>query len=250
MKTKIKAIIVAILGIFLTLALTGCKNTKYTEAMSLYANEDWEQAIEIFTELGDYEDSQNMVLKCYYYKAKELAENGDYENAIDIFTELGNYEDSQDMAKECLYNQAICLIGKKDYQGAINIYSKLGDYKDSVQKIDDLHVMQVDEQLQGVWELVQTFGALSAKQTVQFNSGRYSATVTVMGGKLSNQGAYRIAFKEKAIYVLYDKEYQLYADGTVAKENTEEKKVFTYELENGRLTLIELTSGKQMTFIG
>ena len=72
------------LCIMLTAAaiITGCgKGGDYKKAMSMYENGQFEEAAEKFTELGDYENSQDMVMVCRYEAAKTLFDAGNYEEA-------------------------------------------------------------------------------------------------------------------------------------------------------------------------
>ncbi len=132
-----KKIGILLLTVFLIISLTACKSDDYQEAMELYINREYDAALVIFTELGNYEDSINMVTKCRYAQACSLLQNGKYEDARIIFEELGNYEDSAENVKECYYQQAVLLITCKDYEAAEKIFAMLGDYKDSAEYARD-----------------------------------------------------------------------------------------------------------------
>lgn len=116
--------------------LTGCgKGGNYKKAMSMYENGQYEEAAAKFTELGDYEDSQDMVMACNYEAAKVLFDAGDYEEAKKAFAELGDYEKSSDYIKECDYNSASALLDEGDYEGAIAVFETIPDFKDAQEKI-------------------------------------------------------------------------------------------------------------------
>ncbi|MCM1523348.1 MAG: hypothetical protein NC120_02710 [Ruminococcus sp.] len=68
-----------------------------------------------------------------YKRAMDHFNSEDYQNAHEIFSELGDYNDSREMAKECLYNLA---MHSYDYQTAYDIFTGLGDYKDSREMAD------------------------------------------------------------------------------------------------------------------
>jgi tetratricopeptide (TPR) repeat protein len=126
------------LFIMLTAAaiLTGCgKGGDYKKAMSLYENGQFEEAAEKFTELGDYENSQDMVTVCRYEAARALFDAGKYEEAKKAFSELGDYENSANYVSECDYNSASALFEAGDYEGAIAIFESIPDFKDSQEKI-------------------------------------------------------------------------------------------------------------------
>ena len=72
-----------------------------------------------------------------YNKAVNLFNNNQFENAVLIFKELGSYKDSSDKLEFALnevYKKAITLLEKRQFVQAALLFGKLGDYKDSVQK--------------------------------------------------------------------------------------------------------------------
>lgn len=126
------------LCILLTAAavLTGCgKGGDYKKAMSMYENGQYEEAAAKFTELGDYENSQDMVTTCKYEAAKALFDAGNYEEAKKAFVGLGDYENSADYVTECDYNSACALFDAGDYEGAISLFETIPAFKDSQDKI-------------------------------------------------------------------------------------------------------------------
>lgn len=129
---------ILLLTVLIIVSLTACKSDDYKEAMELYVNREYDAALVIFTELGDYEDSVNMVTKCRYAQAHTLLQNGKYEEARIIFEDLGSYEDSAENVKECYYQQAIALMEGKRYEAAEEIFAMLGDYKDSADYADGM----------------------------------------------------------------------------------------------------------------
>lgn len=133
-----KRISVLFFAVLMMISLTACKSDDYKEAMELYINREYDAALVIFTELGDYEDSVNMVTKCRYAQAHLLLQNGKYEEARFIFEELGDYEDSAENVKECYYQQAIALMEGKQYEAAEEIFAMLGDYRDSTNYADSM----------------------------------------------------------------------------------------------------------------
>ncbi len=85
----------------------------------------------VFETLGDYNNSDQWVLECYYRQAKELMQQGDTDAAEDILMELDGYSDSADMLNEIRYQQAEALYESGDYAMARAIFSGLGNYSDS-----------------------------------------------------------------------------------------------------------------------
>lgn len=126
-----------ILSLIMLVVLAGCDSADYKKAVSLYEDGEYEQAMELFEALGDYEDASVRVLDCHYQIAVEFANAGKYQEAQEIFLSLGSYQDSVDMAKACNYEIALGLADQEEYQKAIDIFLNLGDYKDSYQKCVD-----------------------------------------------------------------------------------------------------------------
>jgi len=85
---------------------------KYEDAKALLDDGKYDEAIAVLEELGDYEDSKQLITECTYLKAISFMENNMYDEAFAIFEELGNYKDSADMinkikplqVKQKLYN--------------------------------------------------------------------------------------------------------------------------------------------------
>lgn len=77
---------------------------KYNHAKKLLENGKYELAYSEFLALGDFSNSQEMLLECRYAQAVKYRDAGDYELANKIFESLGNYRDSK------------ILIHKHDYR--------------------------------------------------------------------------------------------------------------------------------------
>lgn len=159
--------------------------TRYNSALELIENKNYTDAIEIFTELGAYEDSQEKIKECKYQNAlllidaeeyseakalleelkgyntdietkiqicdysiaKQYLEKGKYDKAKELFTALKDYGDSKDMIKECSYRKALSLIEGKKYEDAITILSDIKKYSDSSEKINEAKYLYVTENL-------------------------------------------------------------------------------------------------------
>ena len=92
---RIKAIITCALMVLCSIALlSGCQGNNYEKAKSLFENGQYVEAEPLLEELGDYEDSADMLLKCRYELAKASYEAGDYEAAVTAFEVLQGYEDA------------------------------------------------------------------------------------------------------------------------------------------------------------
>lgn len=120
MKRKMIALMMASA---MCLSLTACNSSNYTKAEELLSSGDYSAALEIYTDLGDYEDSQDKAKKCTYEIANECFEQKNYKNALENYSELGDYEDAKDKAAEC--EKEIGMSENADY-------AFLADMKSSV----------------------------------------------------------------------------------------------------------------------
>ena len=124
-----------ILALVMVVSLTGCDSSDYKKATSLYDEGKYEEAAAMFAELGDYENSAEMVNVCKYTQAAKLLEEKEYEAAKAIFVELGDYADSVDFSKECSYQHAEALLTEGNYEEAVAIYESIPGYLDAEDKI-------------------------------------------------------------------------------------------------------------------
>lgn len=124
-----------------------CRNeANYRDAKSKYEAKEYDEALALFTGLGDYSDSEDWVKKTKYAKASELFANKDYAMAADLFKELGNYEDSKERMRESIYQMAEAAYEDKDYKTAYEGYEALGvSYKDANDKELDAKYLYADE---------------------------------------------------------------------------------------------------------
>ena len=129
-----KKLITGILALVMVISLTGCDSSNYKKATSLYEEGKYGEAAAMFAELGDYENSAEMVNVCKYTQAAKLLEAKEYEAAKAIFVELGDYADSVNFAKECSYKQAEALFFQGKYEEAVAIYETIPDYLDATEK--------------------------------------------------------------------------------------------------------------------
>ena len=106
--------------LFLMLSLCACSSLEYKKAMTAYDDGDYKSAREMFAELGDYENSAEMVKDCDYELACELMDDGEYGEAAALFEDLNGYKDSADRAEEC-YTKEIDVLVQGDWHA--NAYS-------------------------------------------------------------------------------------------------------------------------------
>lgn len=130
MKARLfKSVVVLILLCLLAFSLTGCDSLNYREAVKLYNAQDYDKALEIFTELGEYEDSAQLITRCKYWIAIEAMEYGRYDSAMEQFQALNGYEDSAERITECKYQLAIAAFDSEEYASAEALFLEIPDYQ-------------------------------------------------------------------------------------------------------------------------
>ncbi len=78
--------------------------------------------------LGGFSDAQSRISMSRYEKGLYLREQESWEEAVQVFQELGDYKDSAEQVQNTELLQATSLIASQDYSGAIALLEALGDY--------------------------------------------------------------------------------------------------------------------------
>jgi len=139
MKTRICKLLALVMTLcILTTALTGCTTLNYRKAVHLYNARQYDEAIELFYELGNYEDSAELFTASHYWAAMERMEAGNYGEALPRFLKLGDYEDAADRAKECKYQLAIQAFNEDRYGDAENYFNDLSNYRQTQEYLRQL----------------------------------------------------------------------------------------------------------------
>lgn len=121
---------------------------KYALAEDALNKQDFQTALDIFSPLGEFQDSQKYKL---YVEAILSYENKDYAKAIEQFTQLGNFLESEEyLAKSTtalkqiksveLYNEACKYFLFEEYGKAYNIFKRLGEYEDSLEMAEESRI--------------------------------------------------------------------------------------------------------------
>ena len=105
------------------------KQDKIHKAEELKHNLQYDEAIELYSELGDeYTDD---IKSCKYEKAESLLTDKKYAEAAELYKSISDYNDSSDKMKECEYLHAIEMDKNGDVKNAAKLFLALKDYKDS-----------------------------------------------------------------------------------------------------------------------
>ena len=124
---------------------------QYNAAVEMLQNGQYDEAIAIFAELGEYEDAVTRGKEAQYQKGKKLFTDKNYDGAIAAYQAAGDYSDAATKAKEAQYQKGESLLVAGDFDGAKLAYQAAGDYSDAATKakeLDDAETMVKEMQYQ------------------------------------------------------------------------------------------------------
>ncbi|MDO5826325.1 MAG: hypothetical protein Q4Q22_08080 [Methanosphaera sp.] len=102
---------------------------------------DFDEAIEVYTSLGDYKDSQEKLLQAKYGKAKQYSKEGEKFQAIELYKDLGDYMDSKHLCEllneELLASAEKMLLDDEDYKSSRKILVELNGYGNSEELLEE-----------------------------------------------------------------------------------------------------------------
>ncbi len=138
----------------------------YEAAEKALENQEFEDAAEMFGELGDYKDSKERVLQCYYEQGKFLMDKGDYSEAVEAFESAGNYQDaavrvtsdykdSKERVLQCYYEQGKFLMDKGDYSEAVEAFESAGNYQDAAVRVTRAEDAQAEAEAEAAFEALK-----------------------------------------------------------------------------------------------
>ena len=107
MKRALTRELALILLVCTLLTLAGCAQSdegKYEKAKKMLGKGKYDQALEMFSEIEDYEESRKYIM---YIKAIRLGEEGEYQMCIDSLSSLGSFKDSNLFLQLALANQCL-----------------------------------------------------------------------------------------------------------------------------------------------
>lgn len=103
----------------------------YSKAKEALANKQFEKAIEGFSDLANYKESEQLKQEAIYGLATQKMEEQDYDAAASRLKDLENYKDSAQLLMQCQYQLAIETHDSGDIDGAISMLSTIPDYDDT-----------------------------------------------------------------------------------------------------------------------
>lgn len=107
---------------------------RYYSAEKMVEDKKYEEAIVAFKDLGEFLDSEEKLVQCYYNIGVNLYKKNNFIDAKSVFFKIDGYEDSESYIEKCdsnLYDKAKALYKTKKYKSAREAFFIIIDYKDS-----------------------------------------------------------------------------------------------------------------------
>lgn len=118
------------------------KECDYRFAQDMMAASDYAAAEVLFTELGNYSDSNEQRKLCIYEQAEELYKAKKYTKAEERYAETDGFKDSEEKITACIQAQADALFAAGDYGGAEKEYARIIDTDGSRERYNECRLQQ------------------------------------------------------------------------------------------------------------
>lgn len=138
--------IVCVIIIIILIPTYFIPESKYNKAIQSIENYDYDTAIMLLNELGNYKDSSSQLTDIPYKKAMRYVELGEYEKAMPILEELGHYKNCDEQLINVQYEQALKYTSEGNYVEAKELFETLGNYSDSAMQLAEIEYMQAIEE--------------------------------------------------------------------------------------------------------
>ncbi len=120
------------------LVFSGCISDDYDMAIKKANDQDYEEAIEMFIDLGDYKDSEEQLTNTIYKYGESLVQHKKYEKAISLYGKYLSYGECKTRLVETIHAYANYLVEKCYYSSATSLYVQCSEYGDFSKEIDFL----------------------------------------------------------------------------------------------------------------
>ena len=213
-KNIVKRIMVFLLALLFCISLVACDSNNYEKAEALYNNGDYSAALEIYTSLGEYEDSLDKATRCKYIIANNHFENAEYKAALDLYVELGKYEDVQDRAAYC--EREVGMTENADYAFLRDIESSVLETLETADNPDDAILINTELECIGKYT-DETFYNAELKAVAD----KYIEGLHMQEDALSKESKYQYQiFWQKGLILKYEALNELYSKYNFLSENT------------------------------
>lgn len=120
----------------------------YKNANALLNQGEFIAAEEAFGALGDYKDSQTMVLECQYQQALYQIKNGNYDDAYKALRGLADYKDSLAQIRNSIFQRAKDHIEHKEYKTAYYLLEDMDNDPDAQEIILEGKLREANDYIQ------------------------------------------------------------------------------------------------------
>lgn len=210
-------------------------NIRYTNAVAMMENHDFDMAKEQFTKISSFKDSEAKVTECDYLKAIDLCEERQFAQAVTIFETLTEYKDVAQRLVSAKYGQAEVLFEQGDYENVYTILDQIPEYSetDTLKQLTDFTIA-VNEYEAGHYEA----------------SMKILCQITDYEGALSYIGKNAVSMAEKLEEDDYENRlaalYQAVALGSDISTEWEEQCQKVYDLASARFDEKKYGSAKDL----
>lgn len=253
----IGGIVIGVVIVILAIFLINSYNTqeKYIEAVEMYNEKQYEQAVAAFSTLNTYKDSTLYLDKCYIGAGDIFIEEKNYESAKAEYNKIQDASQKNEMLNKCNFAQAIDLFEQKKYSEASVLLETLGEYNDSVSYLDKCYIAIGDSLIKdGSYEKAQIeYNKINdtvqkaemlkkcdySKAVKLFNNKKYKEAQTVFEtlGKYNDSSSYVEKCKVELKYVkfdyfgnseMYSDFYFIYGEGEKIKNSAAAENKFSF----------------------
>lgn len=160
---RLAGVAAAVLVVAAVAVFWGLPALRYQNARQLMETGQYQKASEAFAAMGSFRDAADQTAACRYLEAEALQQKGDLDSlnaALEIYTELGEYEESAQRVKQTTYAIGEAYFADKQYDQAADRFQTLEDYEDSADKLKLCIYTQADDLFQnGQYSLAQALFA-------------------------------------------------------------------------------------------
>lgn len=116
-------------------------------ATALMEDKNYSLAAEYFGKamMHDYEGASDKMHECYYYYAEELLAQGKYDEAMEAFELARPYGDADSKVKEVYYEEGVDHMNAGDYESAITCFTDAEGYQNADDLIKQCYYQMAEE---------------------------------------------------------------------------------------------------------
>ena len=184
----------------------------YDAAIAYQAAGQYDEAIAIYNELGNYSDSATLATKT---SADKLYAAGSYAEAWDIYAALDEAYHTHDADYAAMYTAADEARASGNYDAAYDGFAALGSYRDAKNKMTQCGV----EKAESLYAAGNYTDAAEVYESLG-DSSKVTECIYAYAGQLRAQGEYLLAAQQyEAIMDYADSRDQHYQMGLQARDN-------------------------------